>query len=159
MNRAEELRYLVLAAQREGNRILADLLRPLGLTPSQAEVLRVLAQGEHLSLLELGERLVCEAGSPSRLVDGLVKAGHVDRVGSPDDRRRVELSLTATGRRAAGQVATVEQDLHALIEAVIPADTLETVTSTLWRLVADRPAGRALVLRSTSPVQRTRNDR
>ena len=49
MNEAEELRYLVLAAQREGNRMLAKGLHPLGLTPSQAEVLRVLQDHQPLS--------------------------------------------------------------------------------------------------------------
>ena len=39
---AEELRYLILAAQREGARALAELLRPAGLTAAQAEVLAVL---------------------------------------------------------------------------------------------------------------------
>lgn len=43
MRIAEELRYLILAIQREGNRLLAAELRPLGVTPSQAEVLRVLS--------------------------------------------------------------------------------------------------------------------
>ena len=43
MRTAEELRYLILAIQREGNRLLAADLRPLGITPSQAEVIRVLA--------------------------------------------------------------------------------------------------------------------
>ena len=33
MDSVEELRYLVLAAQRDGNRMLAAQLRPLGLTP------------------------------------------------------------------------------------------------------------------------------
>ncbi|GHO54498.1 hypothetical protein KSB_29730 [Ktedonobacter robiniae] len=42
MQPAEELRYLILAAQREGERILTEVLRPLDLTPSQAEVLHVL---------------------------------------------------------------------------------------------------------------------
>jgi hypothetical protein len=41
MRTAEELRYLVLAAELEGKRQLARQLRPLGLTPAQAEVLRV----------------------------------------------------------------------------------------------------------------------
>jgi hypothetical protein len=36
MQPIEELRYLILAAQREGNRLLAEALRPLRLTPSQA---------------------------------------------------------------------------------------------------------------------------
>ena len=36
----EELRYLILGAQREGARALAELLRPAGLTAAQAEVIR-----------------------------------------------------------------------------------------------------------------------
>ena len=39
MDPVEELRYLVLAVQRDGNRALAALLRPLGVTPAQAEVI------------------------------------------------------------------------------------------------------------------------
>ena len=74
MQPIEELRYLILAAQREGNRLFADVLRPLHLTPSQAEVLRVLQDHEPLSLIALGDLLVCETGSPSRLVQGLVFA-------------------------------------------------------------------------------------
>ena len=42
MRPVEELRFLILAAQREGNRMLSHALRPLGITPAQAEVLRLL---------------------------------------------------------------------------------------------------------------------
>src|SRR3954465_9574469 len=60
MNEIEELRYLVLGAQREGARVLADLLRPAGLTAAQAEVLAVLRDaGRPLTLREIGDRLVC----------------------------------------------------------------------------------------------------
>jgi hypothetical protein len=58
MRAAEELRYLILALQREGNRLLAAGLRPLGLTPSQAEVLRVLAERQPLTLSALGQLVV-----------------------------------------------------------------------------------------------------
>ena len=37
-----ELRHLVLAAQREGNRELAKVLAPFELSPSQSEVIRVI---------------------------------------------------------------------------------------------------------------------
>src|SRR5262245_7452406 len=80
MKVVEELRYLVLAIQREGNRLLAAELRPLGITPSQAEVLRVLRDHGPLTLNALGDLLVCETGnSPSRLVDRLVAQGLVKR--------------------------------------------------------------------------------
>src|SRR3954468_928729 len=64
----EELRYLILGAQREGARALAELLRPAGLTAAQGEVIAVLQEaGQPLTVREIGERLVCETGSPSRL--------------------------------------------------------------------------------------------
>ena len=88
MKVVEELRYLVLAIQREGNRLLAAELRPLGITPSQAEVLRVLRDHGPMTLNALGGLLVCETGnSPSRLVDRLVAQGLVKRGIDKVDRR------------------------------------------------------------------------
>src|SRR6266540_6303039 len=84
----------------EGNRLLAAELRPMGLTPSQAEVLRVLADHQPLTLTALGELLVCETGSsPSRLVDRLVAQGLIQRDTDPADRRFLTLSLTTEGKR------------------------------------------------------------
>jgi DNA-binding MarR family transcriptional regulator len=105
----EQLRYLVLAAQRDGNRSLAALLRPAGLTPAQAEVLRVLGEAsEPLTVSQIGERLVCEPGSPSRLVASLVDTGLVARRAHPGDARASALELTASGRERAQAVAAVE---------------------------------------------------
>jgi DNA-binding MarR family transcriptional regulator len=147
MDPGEELRYLVLGAQREGNRIVADLLRPLGLTPSQAEVLRVLLHSGRMSLIDVGSRLVCESGSPSRLVDGMVSSGLIERIQATDDRRRIELSLTEEGRRKARAARKAEHKLHLLIEALVPAEDLAAASRVLWLFVEGRPAGDALRLR------------
>src|SRR5262245_48118682 len=111
----EELRYLVLALQREGNRQLSEALRPLNLTPSQSEVLRVLAQFEQLTLIELGERLICESGSPSRLVTGMVEAGWVQKTPDPTDGRAVVLALTEAGQSLVKRLDVVEESYHALL--------------------------------------------
>ena len=84
MEPIEELRFLVLAAEREGSRFFAEALRPWHLTPPQAEVLRVLQDHEPLSLIALGDLLVSETGSPSRLVNGLVEAGLAKRLERSD---------------------------------------------------------------------------
>jgi DNA-binding MarR family transcriptional regulator len=150
MSPVEELRYLILGAQREGNRIFADALRLHGLTPSQAEALRVIGERGPLALLELGRLLVCESGSPSRLVDGLVRAGLVERVDDLSDRRRVTLSLTPAGREAVSHVASAEAELYDLLDAVIPPQNLAATIDVLRTLVAGRPAGNALELRRTT---------
>src|SRR5450755_1479460 len=108
MKPVEQLRYLVLAAQREGNRFFAEALEPLGLTPSQAEALRVLQDWQPLALIELGTLLVCEQGSPSRLVAGLTAAGYVASAASPEDKRKIVLTLTPRGDEAARRVAEIE---------------------------------------------------
>lgn len=120
MKPIEQLRYLILAAQREGNRFLAEALRPLGLTPSQAEALRVLQDWQPLALIELGSLLVCEQRSPSRLVTGLIAAGYVAGAPSPNDKRKVVLNLTPRGREAAVQVAEIETALYASFSPLIP---------------------------------------
>jgi DNA-binding MarR family transcriptional regulator len=147
MERADELRYLILAAQREGSRLFAEQIRPLGLTPSQAEVLSVLYEVQPLSLIELGSRLVCETGSPSRLVDGLVKAGLVERIASSTDQRKVSLTLTPAGEQLHAQVAVVEQQFSKLVSSWGEQADVEAVMRALWQFVRDLPAGRALARR------------
>jgi len=148
VRQAEELRYLILAIQREGNRLLAADLRPLGLTPSQAEVLRVLGDHEPLTLTGLGGLLVCETtASPSRLVDRLVAQGLVQRQVDPGDRRFVTLSLTADGRKLLDRVAAVEDRLHDTLDRLTAGTPVEDALQ-LLRTVADEfPAGQALARR------------
>ena len=147
MTPIEELRYLILATQREGNRFLADALQPLGLTPSQAEALRVLQDWQPLALIELGSLLVCEQGSPSRLVAGLVAAGLVVREPSPDDKRKVVLTLTPRGEAAARQVAEVETALYAMLASQIADQQIAMILPALRSLVTGRPAGNAFARR------------
>ncbi len=149
MDAVEELRFLILAAQREGNRQLAQNLRPLGVTPSQAEVLRLLADHQPLTLSGLGDLLVCESGSnPSRLVDRLVTAGLVNRVEASGDRRQVELTLTAAGRRIARRIGAVEKELYGTLEAAGSDREIAATIGYLRSLVADQPAGQAVARRA-----------
>ena len=148
MKVVEELRYLVLAIQREGNRMLAAELRPLGITPSQAEVLRVLRDHGPLTLNALGGLLVCETGnSPSRLVDRLVAQGLVKRGIDTVDRRYLALSLTTQGRALHRRIVTAENRLHRAMNSLIAGQQLDETIATL-RAVADAfPAGAALARR------------
>jgi DNA-binding MarR family transcriptional regulator len=147
---AEELRYLILAIQREGNRLLAAELRPLGLTPSQAEVLRVLRDHGPLTLSSLGGLLVCETGnSPSRLVDRLVTQGLIQRDTDPNDRRYLALSLTAEGRDLTRRVAAAEDVLHKAIDDLVAGQAVDQTIATLRVLAEAFPAGEALARRRT----------
>lgn len=140
-DRLAELRYLILAAQREGNRLLAQLLRPLGLTPAQAEIISVLAEHEGLTLAGLSRYVVCETGSPSRLVDTLVRRGLVEREGGRLDRRVVHLYLTQAGRELAARISECDRRFDAMYEDLIGERDLDTVIKTLHRLVETTISG------------------
>lgn len=146
MDAAEEIRYLILAIQREGNRQFAEALRPLNLTPSQAEVLRILSEIEPISLLGLGEQLVCENGSPSRLVNRMVQAGLIQKQPSPDDGRAVVLSLTEQGQALMPALDRLEEALHAQISQTLSESGLSTdaIIESLWRFADGTEAGDAL---------------
>ena len=143
MRTAEQLRYLVLAAELEGRRQLSRQLRPLGLTPSQAEVLRVLADHAPLALNGLGSLLVCESGtSPSRLVDRVVARGLVDRRPGPTDARAIELTLTAEGERLAREVVKIENRMYEAIDALTGPEVGATLDF-LHAFVDGSPVGHA----------------
>ena len=142
MRQAEQIRYLLLAAQREGNRQLAAALRPTGLTPEQSEVLRILGDHDGLTVKGVGLMLVCDSGTnPSRLVERLVHAGLVERQPDPGDRRKVRLVLTAEGHIKERQVRSIEDAMYAQIDLLPNGADL---VATLQLVVSGRPAGEAL---------------
>jgi DNA-binding MarR family transcriptional regulator len=145
MEPIEELRYLVLGAQREGARALGELLEPAGLTAAQGEVIAVMRDaGRPLTVREIGDRLVCEGGSPSRLVATVVAHGLLARGQRDGDRRAVELSLTESGRAAAAQIAEVERALYAWLADALDDRDVAAIIRGLRKIVAGRPVGDAI---------------
>lgn len=144
MERGEELRYLILAVQREGNRQLTEALRPINLTPSQAEVIQVLQQFQPMTLLQLGERLVCESGSPSRLVGSMVEAGLVEKLPNPADGRAVLLRLGPRASEILTALNEIEHQFNQSASAALNPEALNVVLDNLWPLVEQSPSGRAL---------------
>ena len=142
---AELVRYLILAAQREGNRQLIASLGDIALTPAQSEALRIVADHGPLALKELGDMLVCDSGtSPSRIVDRLVAAELVQREAGEHDRRQVRLTATDEGRARAAQVQAIENGMYEAIDGAVSAADAEVLVRVLRALTQGSPAGGAL---------------
>jgi DNA-binding MarR family transcriptional regulator len=126
-----ELALILKAIQRELERRTNEAMQPLGITAAQADALAVIGQAGPLSLKDLGDLLIAEAGHPSRLVDRLVAAGLVERRAADDDRRRIVLSLTRDGRRLEKRVHEARDGVLELARQLIGdrdlAPTLETL--------------------------------
>lgn len=146
------LRYSVLAAQREGHRLLAAFLKPLRVTPAQAEALTVIAEFEPLSLRRLGALLICETGSPSRLASSLAAHGWVERRPDPVDSRRTELSLTQAGRTLVDQIRLQEERFYAAVAQRLQGLGAGDAWNDLARrMLGGSPSERALVERKLWP--------
>lgn len=155
MDPIEELRYLVLAAQREGSRRLTDALRPLGATPAQAEVLTVLSQNpDGLSIKKLGQLLVCETGSPSRLARSVARAGWAETAEDESDRRVTRLRLTPTGTDLVKRIGQIEAEFHNHLAGLLDdPEILDTLLSVLRKVVGDGPAGAAITRRAACATE------
>ncbi|WP_405590996.1 MarR family winged helix-turn-helix transcriptional regulator [Streptomyces sp. NBC_01190] len=142
-----ELRYLVLAAQREGARYMAGLLKPLSLTPAQAEILLVLSQRAPLTLAEVGRLIVCESHSPSRIVDTLVKRGLVNRESGQIDRRVVYLGLSPLGEELLPQLREIDRGVDAMIASRLGSDEKGVMIRALRKIIDGSASGTALTVR------------
>ena len=74
-----------------------------GLTNAQVRALFVLGAHEESTAGEIAERARLSPGAVSGMLDELEEAGIVSRVRCADDRRRVLVNLTDTGRKVLGE--------------------------------------------------------
>lgn len=95
-NNVAELVYRQAAATLQH---AAAMARRMGLGVTDLHALEHLSRGE-LTPKQLGERLFVSPGAITALVDRLEKAGHLERVANPKDRRSSLLRTTPSGREA-----------------------------------------------------------
>lgn len=96
---------------------------PLGLSAAQMFVLHVLHGEPGLSLGELADRTVTDQSSVSVVVRKLNEKKLVVKRTAKEDRRRVEVSLSAAGRRLAeGTPRPVQEALISRLSALAPAE-------------------------------------
>lgn len=103
------------------------------LTPSQLAVLGTILAHQPVTNREIADHEHVRPPTTSRVVDALARAGLVERVPDPDDRRRVQVSATPAGQafaadvRAAGrtwlaeQIDTLRADEVRALEVALPA--------------------------------------
>jgi DNA-binding MarR family transcriptional regulator len=144
----EVIRFLILAAQREGERILQDLTKSIGITPSQSEVIHILDLYEPMSLKELGSLLICESGSPSRLVNTLVQRGFVVRKENREDRRYVSLQLSPLGKEKAKEIKSVDEKMYEAMVPNVDQRKMSALYDALVDVFKDHPSAEALKKRN-----------
>lgn len=143
MHRLERLRLLVMAAHRDTDRAFAGRLRQVGVTAAQAEALKLLEEHRHLAVRDLGDLLVREAGSPSRLAGTMAEHGWAEKAPQDFDGRVTILRITSRGLRRANRVRTAERRLYESMDDDHRLADLEACEDVLHAL-SEGPSGRAV---------------
>jgi DNA-binding MarR family transcriptional regulator len=107
-------RVLVAVAARS----LADTTDDV--TLPQYRVLVALCARGALGMSELADELRCSPSTATRLCDRLVRKGLASRGHRPENRREVEVDVTATGRRLVARVTGRRREEIARIVARVP---------------------------------------
>ncbi|MBO1767152.1 MarR family transcriptional regulator [Allobranchiibius sp. GilTou38] len=112
----------------------AERTRSLGLTPSDAGVLRLLGREPGISQRGLADRL---GAVPSRvvvLIDSMERRSLVTRTRSSTDRRTQELTLTEQGQHALLQLRGLAQEHDAAVLAPLTQEEREQLVALLAKL-------------------------
>jgi DNA-binding MarR family transcriptional regulator len=115
----------------------ADLVAEHGLTINDYEVLLHLSRAPEFALrrVDLAERVLLTASGITRLLEGLERAGYVERGDCPTDRRVVYARLTPAGREKLREAAgTHLAGIRSLFTERFDEEELESLASLLGRL-------------------------
>ena len=101
-DRLPESRRLVLNIIVTANHItelIAEALKPFGVSNQQFNVLRILRgqEGKPANLSTIQERMVTKMSNTTRLVDKLADKDLCERIVCPSNRRKVEIRITRDG--------------------------------------------------------------
>jgi MarR family transcriptional regulator for hemolysin len=146
--RATEFGRLIYRVSTAWRREIDYRVRDFGLTEATWRPLLYIGRlGDGQRQTDLAAALMIEAASLVRLVDALERAGLVERIEDPDDRRSKRLTMTPEGRAIYEKVAAIHSQLaQDFIRDVSPEDmdvcaaVLESVLSTIESHAPAEPA-------------------
>ncbi len=137
-DRAMELADLLGQAMRRLRRGTREALAPLGLSWSQARVVRLLTDAP-LRMSLIADRLGVVPRSATDMVDSVEQAGLVARHADPDDRRSVLVELTAPGRLLLERLDAARLESARQVFDALDADQRENLLR-LLRALCERDA-------------------
>lgn len=119
------------ALERQIERALASETECCGVTPAQCHLLLAVEEKGEPSVGELAAALELDQSTLSRTVDGLVRAGMLNRREDPSNRRRQLVGLTDPGRAKADAINALCDESYSGLLASLPGDEALAVVRSL----------------------------
>jgi DNA-binding MarR family transcriptional regulator len=131
------LGYLIRYAHRAFVKALAQELEPHGITTGEWSALRVLWMQEGLTQVELAARMRVEKASLTGVLNSLEEKGLIARARNRDDRRKINLRLTAAGRRLEAKLLACARTINEKATRGLPAAQVGAVRALLNAFIAN----------------------
>ncbi|MFJ5707196.1 MarR family winged helix-turn-helix transcriptional regulator [Streptomyces sp. NPDC093105] len=131
----------LLQLTRRLHRIQKRHLEPVGITPAQSRLLRVVAHYGDTPprMADLAARLEVVPRAVTSLVDGLEAAGRVRRVPDPASRRVIRIELTDEGRATLRELRSARRAAAEDILAPLTVEQREVLGGLLTALAGPVP--------------------
>ena len=107
--------YNALHLANNTNGLISEYLKPLGITLHEWHVILFLNHYGKLRIGDLADLTLIGQSTLSRVIDRMQKRKLVERNINPDNRRVVEVSLTAPGREVMSNIAPIVDTVHTLL--------------------------------------------
>jgi DNA-binding MarR family transcriptional regulator len=128
---------LIAKVHQTAGRIFARMLRERGIetNPALGRVLFVLWEHGPLPIHEIARRVSLGKSTLTSALDRLERQGHVMRVRSPDDRRRILIQITPRNKALHALYEEVSREMTELFYAKIPARKIAEFEATLEQVL------------------------
>ena len=115
-----QLCFALYSASLAMTKVYKPLLEELGLTYPQYLAMLVLWERDGLMVSELGERLYLDSGTLTPLLKRLEVSGYISRVRDAKDERRVNITLTSSGRKLKTRAAKIPGCILSASQCALP---------------------------------------
>ena len=109
--------YLIAKIHRISGRLFSGLLKKYrieDLNPAQGRILFALWQDDNIPIQELAKRTLLKKSTLTSMLDRLERTGHLKRVASSEDRRKIQIKLTPKNKSLQKIYTRVSEDMTKL---------------------------------------------
>lgn len=115
---------------------ISNILKPFDISIEQFNVLRILRgqKGKPTNLQDIQGRMVSKMSNTTRLVDKLILKGYVERFICEENRRKVEIFITAKGLEFLKEIDPIVEASEKDIASPLSEEELNTLNNLLTKL-------------------------
>jgi DNA-binding MarR family transcriptional regulator len=149
-----EVRILTGAITRIAHRSVEEYLNShnIAISGLQLSIMRILLYQSH-TISELSRKFMLDPSTLVPVIDALEGKGMVVRGRDPNDRRRVPLSITESGRTLVAEVSLVHEN-DIMLQAIqqVGAEKTQQLLDLLRELISQMPEGEAFLREMQSRI-------